>query len=137
MLRALLLEDDSDCRNIIIEALSDYDIEVEAYHDPTCFLKNTDKCPVDKPCFDFILTDNQMPNMTGLDFLQRLERMECKVPIRNRAIVSGNFSFDDFERIEKLGVKSFNKPCSFNNIFDWLEAIGLSLRWKHEVICYL
>lgn len=128
MLRALLLEDDPGCRDIITETLNDYGIEVEAYHDPTCFLKKTDKCPVDKPCVDLIFTDNQMPNMTGLDFLKRLDEMECKVPTLNRAIASGNFSRDNFEKIKDLGVKSFSKPCSINNIYDWLEEIGLSLR---------
>ena len=125
MRRALLLEDDTVCREIITEALSDYDFEVEAYHDPTCFLKNLDKCPVDMPCVDFILTDNQMPGMTGIEFLKRLEEMECKVPVRNRAIISGNFSFNDIERIEQLGIKSFNKPYSLGRVYDWLEEIGL------------
>lgn len=127
MLKALLLEDDPDCRDIITETLNDYDIEVEVYHDPTCFLKKTDKCPVDKPCVDLIFTDNQMPHMNGLDFLKRLDEMECKVPTLKRAIASGNFSLGDFERIEKLGVKSFSKPCSINDIYDWLDKIGLSL----------
>lgn len=126
MIKALLLEDDVGCRNLIIEIMAECDIEVEAHHDPTCFLKKSDKCPYDKPCADLILTDNQMPNMTGLDFLQRLEEMECKIPAPKKGIISGNFSIADLKRIEKLGVKHFTKPCSIDNIYDWLESIGIS-----------
>lgn len=128
MIKALLLEDDLGCRDVIIEVLGIHNIEVESHHDPTCFLKKTDKCPIDKRCVDLIFTDNQMPHMTGLDFLQRLEEMECKVPVFNRAIYSGNFSEDDFERIEKLGVKSFSKPCSIDKIYNWLQDIGATRR---------
>lgn len=125
MIKALLLEDDLGCREVIIEILSACNIEVEAHHDPTCFLKKTDKCPVDSPCVDFILTDNKMPHMTGLNFLHRLEEMECKIPVVNRAIFSGNFSSEDLESIEHLGVKYFNKPCSISNVYNWLEEINI------------
>jgi len=128
MKKALILDDDKDYLNAIIAALDDYDIDVEAHHDPTCFLKKTDKCPVGKPCVDFIITDNQMPHMSGLDFLKRLEDMECEIPARNKAIHSGNLSRKDLKTIEELGSKAFNKPCSLNNIYDWLEEIGIILR---------
>jgi len=128
MKKALLFDDDEGCRKVIIAALADYDIKTEAHHDPTCFLKKADKCPVDKPCVDIIITDNQMPNMTGLDFLKRLDEMECEIPARNKAIISGDLSKKDLEKIEKLGSIAFNKPCSLTGIYDWLEEIGIILR---------
>lgn len=125
MKRALLLEDEDACRNILIQAFEDYDIHVDAYQDPTCFLKNFEKCPVSKSCFDFILTDNQMPHMTGLDFLQVLEEIECIIPVQNRAIISGNLSQSDFIRIKQLGVKYFYKPCPISEIYKWLDGLGI------------
>jgi len=125
MIKALLLEDNPGWREIITEILTISHIEVEAHNDPTCFLKKTDKCPVDDACVDFILTDNQMPHMTGLDFLEKLEQMECKIPASHKAIISGNFSFECQQRIEKLGIQSFDKPCSISKIHSWLEEIDV------------
>lgn len=128
MTKALLFDDNSDFRNIIIAVLRDYDIEIEDYHDPSCYLKNSDKCPVNKPCVDFILTDNQMPHVTGVEFLQKLQEMECKVPIQNMALMSGDLPIEEVERIISLGVKFFRKPFSLTDVENWLEDIGLLSR---------
>lgn len=121
MRKALLIEDEEGCRTMMIELLSDYGIEVEAYRDPTLFLKKTDTCPN----VDVILTDNQMPNMTGLDFLQRIDEMKCEIPSDNRAVISGDLTTSDFNKIKQLGVRFFHKPCSIDEIYDWLDEIGV------------
>lgn len=128
MTKSLIFEDDCGCRQVLVDALSDYDIEVIAHDDPTCFLKDSDKCPEAKPCVDFILSDNLMPHMTGVEFFQRLAEMGCKIPARNRAILSGYLAGEDIEKIEKLGIKLFRKPCNLGNIFSWLEEIGAIAR---------
>jgi len=121
MRKALLIEDEESCRTMMAAILSDYDIEVEAYQDPTLFLKKTGKCP----SVDVILTDNRMPNMTGLDFLQRIDEMGCDIPPVNRAVISGDLTSRDLNRIKELGIRFFHKPCSIDEIYDWLTEIGI------------
>ena len=127
-LKALVLEDNKEHRNIMCMILNSLDVEVVSFEDPTCFLKQSDTCPVDMPYLDFILTDNDMPNMTGVDFLERLQEMNCKINSKWKAIMSGNFKENDIERIEKLGSKVFHKPCSLDDISGWIEEIRSNLK---------
>jgi CheY-like chemotaxis protein len=53
-------------------------------------LSRADSCPVDAPCTDFLLTDLMMPGMTGIEFLKKVKRMQCKIPEERKAIISGN-----------------------------------------------
>ncbi|MCW8859531.1 MAG: response regulator, partial [Deltaproteobacteria bacterium] len=119
----------------LIEALSDIEIEVTLHRDPTSFLKKTSKCPLDAPCFNFILTDNQMPNMTGITFLQKLKEMDCKIPTRNIAVISGSLTDEDLESIEDLGSTSFKKPCSLDKIYTWIDKLGCHSDKRISTLC--
>lgn len=121
MRKALLFEDEESCRTVMIDILKEYDIEVDAYPDPTIYFKKSDKCPN----VDVILTDHQMPNMTGLDFLKRIDEMRCDIPPDNKAVISGGLTDNDITKIEELGIKCFHKPCSIDEIYDWLNEIGV------------
>ena len=127
-LRALVLEDNKEYRDILCMILNSLDVEVASFEDPTYFLKQKDTCPVDIPYLDFILTDNDMPQMTGVEFLERLQKMNCKINSRWKAIMSGAFKKNDIERIEKLGSKIFHKPCSIDDISGWIEEIRSNLK---------
>ena len=129
-LKALVLEDNKEHRDILCMILNSLDVEVESFEDPTYFLKQRETCPVDTPYLDFILTDNDMPNMTGVDFLERLQEMNCKIDSKGKAIMSGNFKNNDIERIEKLGSKIFHKPCSLDDISGWIEEIRSNLKLR-------
>lgn len=125
MKKALLLDDDPTCRELFSEILDSFGIKVTAFSDPTCFLKNVATCPRDQACFDLIITDNDMPNMTGLGFLQKLHKMQCKIPATHKALISGKLSTEDCAAIDKLGSRAFCKPCSLDTIQQWLTEIGL------------
>jgi CheY-like chemotaxis protein len=122
-LKALVLEDNKEHRAILGLLLNSLDVEVTSFEDPTCFLKSCNTCPVDTPCLDFILTDNDMPNMTGVVFLEKLQQMNCKINVKRKAIMSGDFNNNDIERIEKLGVNIFHKPCSLDVFSRWIAEI--------------
>ena len=121
---ALLFEDNETCQTLMIEILTAKQFLVVAFSDPISFLDQQEKdcCHmVSEPCFDILLTDNHMPGMTGLEFLEQLKGFGCKLRDHNKAITSGNWSEADLSRAKQLGCKIFYKPTSVDEIFYWLE----------------
>jgi len=98
--------------------------EVISAPDPTlCPIYATleERCPHDEACGDFLLTDNRMPNMTGLEFVEAQNRRGCKGIVEHKAIISGTWSTQEREKAEKLGCKIFTKPYRVEEICSWLD----------------
>ncbi len=120
---ALLFEDNDFYREVMTEVLLEKNFQVAAYTDPTAFLsqKAACCCAASGPCADVMITDNQMPGMTGLEFLEHVRARGCKLPNDSTAIISGNWSKQDHAQALKLGCKIFHKPTSLDAILDWLD----------------
>lgn len=122
--RIIVLEDDEVLRRRLSLLLKMHGYEVVSASDPTL-------CPVysapEKPCAhegactDFLLTDNRMPNMTGLEFVEVQTLRGCKGHVVNKAVMSGTWSQEDREKAERLGCKVFSKPFSIEEIIVWLD----------------
>lgn len=74
-----------------------------------------------KPCADIILTDNQMPQMTGIEMLLEQQRRGCRIDIRNKAVASADFDTAQRKIVEGLGCAVFHKPFRLNDIVAWLD----------------
>lgn len=85
------------------------------------YMNPAEVCTSLKPCADIILTDNQMPGMTGIEMLLEQARRGCRIDVRNRAIASADYDADQRKIVEGLGCAVFNKPCRLNEIFAWLD----------------
>jgi len=120
---ALLFKDNDFYREVLTEVLHEKNFQVMAYADPTAFLSiKADCCTADnRPCADVMITDNQMPGMTGLELMAHVRARGCKLPNGSTAIISGNWSQQDHAQALKLGCKIFHKPTSLNVILDWLD----------------
>lgn len=120
--KALLLEDDALCRTVMAEILRDHDFEVMAFSDPTGYdaCRLVPECQKALPCVDVIVTDNEMPHMTGLEFLEKTKRMKCKVPDTHKALISGSLSTKDLEKAGRLGCRFFHKPSELSEFSSWL-----------------
>lgn len=73
-LRAIVIDDDESCRLLLAQVLEQRGYEVICLPDPAaCPLFNNSvcSCPEDAACGCFLLTANQMPGMTGLEFSAR------------------------------------------------------------------
>jgi hypothetical protein len=67
--------------------------EVFAFSDATMcpiFLRNECPCPSEYTCADIIVADINMPNITGLDFIENQLNFGCKV--RNFGVISGQWT---------------------------------------------
>jgi CheY-like chemotaxis protein len=126
-LKALVFDDDEMIRHLLVDILSIRNVQVSSYADPNDFLSehNVLDCLAEEPCFDLILTDNKMPTMTGLAFLEHIKDHGCCVPKRQQAIISGTWSEGELVKAEALGCRIFEKPCPPDLILDWIDDLML------------
>jgi CheY-like chemotaxis protein len=76
------------------------------------------QCSEAERCADVILTDFNMPVMTGLEFIERLRERGCR--FRHAALISGYLSPEITERARAIGVEVFAKPVSMRDLEAWL-----------------
>ena len=118
ILRALVFEDEEGLMEILARILERRGYEVVAFRDPsTCPLYSGGACF--SACADILITDLRMPNVSGLEFLDHQFKQGCS--IRNVALMSGAWSFEDIHRAEKLGCRVFKKPFNVKDLDDWLD----------------
>lgn len=75
-----------------------------------------------KLCTDLIITDFSMPGMNGAELLERQEKEERTLDIRNKAVVSGYMPENERERVESLGCAVYQKPLRLSELSPWLET---------------
>ena len=122
--RALLIEDDPICRDILTDILQSSNYRVIALTSPLCFgtLDNDFTCPMRRPYFDVLIVDINLPVENGLVFLANQRRKGCKVPGRNIAAISGGWTWEERQRAMKLGIVVLDKPIRVADVTTWLET---------------
>ncbi len=68
-IRAIVLDDDQVIRDLIYDILKNRGYEAHASSEPLCcfvYLDSECPCPVEHFCTTIVITDIDMPNMTGL-----------------------------------------------------------------------
>jgi CheY-like chemotaxis protein len=123
-LRIILLDDSDAIRTVLAELLRRRGYEVFTFSKPTiCPLQILPecRCTPDQACTDVILTDVNMPEMDGLQFIENLKNKNCKC--RHVAIMSGWLSPGNTYRAEQLGCKIFAKPLNMDSFCEWLDGI--------------
>ncbi|SHI89703.1 Response regulator receiver domain-containing protein [Malonomonas rubra DSM 5091] len=122
--RAIVIDDMDFCRELLTDFLQDRGYQVVSYTDvTTCplFPARDALCPKTGKCADFLLTDNRMPHMQGLDFIELLQQGDCKISPFGRAIFSAHWSQDERTKAEQLGCRTFDKPYDLERLAHWLD----------------
>ena len=94
-LRAIVIDDDEACRSLLAQVLRQRGYEVICLPDPTAcplYENSACSCPEEAVCGDFLLTDNRMPGMSGLELIARQVQGGCKGNVGNKAVLSGTWS---------------------------------------------
>lgn len=74
---------------------------------------------------DLIISDNQMPVLGGLDFIDRLKQYEKLPESPPIILLSGNLNDRDKTRAKQAGVFAvLNKPCNFS---EFVSVVQLAL----------
>ncbi len=121
--KALVLEDDQLYRNLLTEILEEFDYEVCSFSDPTEAIEQWDhKEQTDgHNDYDLILTDNRMPGMSGLEFLNRIRQQNRPLPDHCTAVISASWSDSELQQAQELGCQIFHKPSHVYRIYAWLQ----------------
>jgi len=121
--RAILFDDEPDLRRLLELLLQREGYDVFAYPDPSlCPLQHSHDCQCGEGqlCADLVITDIDMPSVSGLDFIESQARKGCKIP--DIAVMSGGWSESRAERARKLGCAVFEKPAALSALAEWIQT---------------
>lgn len=133
-IRAVLLEDNDLIRSLISTVLESRGYEVFKFATPAiCPLqkKPSCNCADHSRCADILLSDLEMPSVTGIEFITNQKAKHCKTPYI--AMMSGNWPAEDVVTAKKLGCKVFNKPFSMSEMEEWLDEVEKNIDLKREL----
>lgn len=123
--KVIIFEDEYLINYSLTKKISANGFEVLSFSDPT-------ECPIffgpeqksqedfDLVRGDYLLTDNRMPNMTGLEFVEQHMQNGWNGVFMNIAVMSAAWSDRDIVKAKKFGCEVFNKPLSIEEILVWL-----------------
>ncbi len=121
-IRVIVLDDDQVIRELIYDMLKNRGYEAHASSEPfSCpvYLQSECSCPVEHICTTFIITDINMPNMTGFEFIEHQKNMGCKV--QNIAVMSGRWTDKELDHAKRLDCHMFKKPFKIDELEKWLD----------------
>ncbi len=120
--RAILYDDDPAILRLLTYFFEERGYEVVAYSEPVACPVYEDgvSCDELRPCGDLMISDLEMPRMTGIELFRLQTLNGCKLDIRNKAIFSGNLDPASCEAVRRMGCVGFSKPCSFSTLSAWV-----------------
>ena len=124
-LRAIVFDDNVDDRYVIRRLLESRGYEVLDYVDPAaCPLLYSHECQCGQTeaCCDILITDVNMPKVSGLEFLEQQIQKGCKIP--NIAITSDAWSDSNLKHAQRLGLTTLEKTRTWDALADWLDERG-------------
>jgi len=120
--RIILLDDLDAIRNSLSRYLALSGYEVFSFPSPMICplqLEPECRCMENQTCTDFIISDLDMPGMSGLKFIENQRNKNCKC--KHVALMTGLWTEEKLDHADKLRCKIFNKPVSPNDILSWIK----------------
>jgi CheY-like chemotaxis protein len=126
--RAVIVDDDPLVRRFLRTILDRRGYEVLTFADPVdCPLHLVPRCPcpAGTRCTDVILSDVQMREIDGINFVETLTHKGCRQP--HFALMSATWSTANITRAGRLRCPLFAKPFETASVFRWLEEVEQSI----------
>jgi DNA-binding response OmpR family regulator len=123
-LRVVIFDDEPAIRQVLGALGEDRGYEVLTFSDPgLCPLYAMDRCPCPPGtvCADVLLSDLNMPEVQGLDFVEGLLAKACVAP--HIALMSATWSEAAQARAARLGCRLFTKLFSIEEILAWFDTV--------------
>ena len=135
-MRIFLIEDDNHLRDILATFLDMKGHEVFPAANPTgcpAYDSTGEPCPHEHPCGDVLVIDQNMPEMTGLEFIQMQIERGCKGSVHNKLIISSDLNKEEMDLATRLGCTVMLKPFSMLSLLEWLESVEKKLAPDREL----
>lgn len=123
--RILLFEDEATTRRMLTTYLRTKGFEVLDFSTPVnCALMMEQRCtcPREHACADVIITDMNMPHMSGLELIRFQMEKGCHAPPQNKAVISAALSPEQVEEFRTLGCHYLRKPFKLQELLDWIRS---------------
>ncbi|HEY6839545.1 MAG TPA: hypothetical protein VI389_12450 [Geobacteraceae bacterium] len=137
-LRVVIFEDDASLLLLLRHLLHrNNNFEVLGYSDPTMcplYANPTCRCTREEACADILLTDNHMPNMTGLEFIHQQCLRGCKGIMKQKAVMSADLRPEDIALAEELGCRIFRKPFQAPELLNWVHACEADISLERKLV---
>lgn len=124
-IRALVFDDDDSIRALLLEILRARGYEALGYAEPLhcpVYDRAACSCGAHQTCGDIVITDVEMPRVSGLDLIQQQQDRGCKMDPRNVGVMSGSWGDEGLERARELRCRVFEKPFKIRELQAWLDG---------------
>lgn len=125
--RAVIIDDDDLFCILFARIFKSNGIQATFYHQADLYLcgrPDIESCPVEEACCDFLLTDNILPEMSGIEFLEKTRRLGCKIPEQRKAIISGHWTQEELEEARQVVDRVFDKSEAKQKIAEWVGTVA-------------
>jgi CheY-like chemotaxis protein len=136
-IRILMFEDETAILRPICTFLRAQGYEVLGFNTPkACPLLSDSKheCPHDQACADILITDMNMPEMTGYELIRTLARKGCGIPLRNIIVISSTMPSGQREEIASLGSHFLPKPFQLGALLRVIRDCNYNIDPSRELI---
>ncbi len=123
--RAVIFDDEPSIQTLFKDYFSQMGYEVLTYGEPLLcpvYGQAGSVCEQGHPCADVLITDDQMPRMSGVELLRMQADNGCKMPPENKALMSGDISDEKHRIVSAMGCAAFVKPFSLRDMDSWIAA---------------
>lgn len=127
-LRVLVFDDDPAVCAILRLLLERHGCEVMTYTNPSlCPLVVAGRCQCGPGewCADLVIADLEMPEMNGLELVNRLGENGCRVP--RVVLISGTWSSQDVAATRQNDCHFISKPFTVGTLYQWVDECAQSL----------
>jgi len=112
-LRIMVVDDEESVANVLAEILRNYNYEITVETNSKEALKRFSNGP---DLYDLIITDSDMPNLTGIDLAKAINDIKSDVPVLLITGYAVDSIDNDSENIKAVLTKPFETPDLIKNI---------------------
>jgi DNA-binding response OmpR family regulator len=122
--RVLIFDDDAQILNMLEKYFTLKGYDALAFSEPTSCLiygDSAESCSNLHPCADILITDFDMPHMTGVKMIERQQARGCRLEPRNKAVISGFMDDEYIRKTGEMGCAFFRKPFLLTDLDPWIK----------------